>query len=183
MNEDFLRAACKTAEERYWEAYFSRIDAEAETEPLQIDIENHMQAAFDFYKRENKNIESNHLEPKPCHPGKMLKAMLIIALLAALTTAVSASDAAPSVAPCDQITQAANEIVTISSDELSFTWTKVQATNGAYGYVRESELTAYSPASPDDTHWKRFLWGNRKKREIDVYDADGVTIIGSYRVG
>ena len=179
--ESVLCAACRIAEAQYWDAYFLRMDAETETEQPLTEPEKRILAACGRRDPEKESVFKT-AEPHPRHPGKMLKAMLIVALLASLSSAVFASDAAPPAAPRDLSPPAANEIVAISSHELSSAWTKARATNGACGYVREAELTAASPASPDDTRWRR-PWGNRKKREINVYAADGVTVVGVYRVG
>lgn len=177
-----LRAACRMAEEQYWQVYFAGIDAEPET-TLSKETETRLLTACGFLNSGNGCTNVETTESKTCHPGKMLKAMLIVALLALFASAVSASEAAPTVAPCDLPIPATNEIIGISPSDLSSSWTKARATNGAYGYVRESELVAFSPSSPEDTNWQRYARRKTKKREINVYAADGVTVIGTYRIG
>lgn len=180
--EGVLRAACRIAEEQYWQDYFAGIDAEPET-TLPKETETRIWTACGFLNSENGCANTETTELKVSHPGKMLKAMLIVALLALLASAVSASEAAPTVAPRDLAIPATNEIIEISPSELSSAWTKARATNGAYGYVREAELVAFSPSSPGDTNWQSHAWGKTKKRKINVYAADGVTVVGTYRVG
>ncbi|MBQ6267912.1 MAG: hypothetical protein IJK64_09115 [Clostridia bacterium] len=176
--EGILRAACRTAEEEYWQVYFAGIDAEPET-TLPKKTETRLLTACGFLYSGNGCTNAETTELKTCHPGKMLKAMLIVALLALFACAVSASEAAPTVAPCDFSMPATNEIIGISPSDLSSSWTKARATNGACGYVREAELAAFSPSSPEDAGWQRRM---RNKHKINVYAEDGMTILGQYIV-
>ncbi len=58
----------------------------------------------------------------------------------------------------------------------------VKETNGEYGYAKKEEMYACGPSSPDDTNWKERIFGNKGYYEIDVYDRDGVTVIGKFRI-
>lgn len=58
----------------------------------------------------------------------------------------------------------------------------VLATNGKYGYAKKEDMYACGPTSPDDTEWKKRIFGNKDYYEIDVFDSDGVTKIGKFRI-
>lgn len=58
----------------------------------------------------------------------------------------------------------------------------VLATNGKYGYAKKEDMYACGPTSPDDTEWKKRVFGNKDYYEIDVFDSDGVTPIGKFRI-
>ncbi|MBQ6267914.1 MAG: hypothetical protein IJK64_09125 [Clostridia bacterium] len=64
--------------------------------------------------------------------------------------------------------------------QLAAVWTKALATNGKYGYVRETDLIACGPTSPDDTDWERRVYGNGSTYVIPVYGEDHETEIGEY---
>lgn len=65
-------------------------------------------------------------------------------------------------------------------DEPDFIY--VKATNGKYGYAKKEEMYACGPSSPDDTEWEKRIFGDKDYYEIDVYDSDGVTVIGKFRI-
>ncbi len=65
-------------------------------------------------------------------------------------------------------------------DEPDFIY--VKATNGEYGYAKKEEMYSCGPTSPDDTDWKERIFGNKNYYEIDVYDRDGITVIGKFRI-
>lgn len=65
-------------------------------------------------------------------------------------------------------------------DEPDFIY--VKATNGKYGYAKKEEMYACGPSSPDDTNWKERVFGSKDYYEIDVYDRDGITEIGKFRI-
>lgn len=65
-------------------------------------------------------------------------------------------------------------------DEPDFIY--VKATNGKYGYAKKEEMYACGPSSPDDENWKERIFGDKDYCEIDVYDRDGVTVIGKFRI-
>ncbi len=58
----------------------------------------------------------------------------------------------------------------------------VLATNGKYGYAKKEDMYACGPTSPDDTEWEKRIFGNKDYYEIDVFDSDGVTKIGKFRI-
>lgn len=64
--------------------------------------------------------------------------------------------------------------------QLSSVWTKALATNGKYGYVRETDLIACGPTSPDDTDWEHRVYGNGSTYVIPVYGEDHKTVVGDY---
>ena len=43
-------------------------------------------------------------------------------------------------------------------------------------------MYACGPTSPDDTEWKKRAFGNKDYYEIDVFESDGVTPIGKFRI-
>lgn len=65
-------------------------------------------------------------------------------------------------------------------DEPDFIY--VKATNGKYGYAKKEEMYACGPSSPDDENWKERIFGIRDYYEIDVFDRDGITVIGKFRI-
>ena len=65
-------------------------------------------------------------------------------------------------------------------DEPDFIY--VKATNGKYGYAKKEEMYACGPSSPDDENWKGRIFGSRDYYEIDVFDRDGITVIGKFRI-
>lgn len=65
-------------------------------------------------------------------------------------------------------------------DEPDFIY--VKATNGKYGYAKKEEMYACGPSSPDDENWKERIFGGRDYYEIDVFDRDGITVIGKFRI-
>ena len=58
----------------------------------------------------------------------------------------------------------------------------VLATNGKYGYSKKEDMYACGPTSPDDTEWEKRIFGNKDYYEIDVFDSDGVTKRGKFRI-
>lgn len=65
-------------------------------------------------------------------------------------------------------------------DEPDFIY--VKATNGKYGYAKKEEMYACGPSSPDDENWKERIFGDKDYCEIDVYDRDGIAVIGKFRI-
>lgn len=57
----------------------------------------------------------------------------------------------------------------------------VMATNGKYGYVKKEDMYSCGPVSPDDTEWANRVFGSKGYYEIDVFESDGVTVIGKFR--
>lgn len=64
--------------------------------------------------------------------------------------------------------------------QMAAVWTKARATNGIYGYVREADLIACGPTSPDDTDWEYRVFGNGRTYVIPVYGEDHKTVVGDY---
>ena len=71
-------------------------------------------------------------------------------------------------------------ITQMDETQLASVWTKALATNGKYGYVREADLIACGPTSPDDTDWEHRVFGNGRTYVIPVYGEDHETEIGEY---
>ncbi|MGL6106255.1 MAG: hypothetical protein ACRC03_09055, partial [Romboutsia sp.] len=58
-----------------------------------------------------------------------------------------------------------------------------QATNGKIGYISEEALLGDSPKSPEEALRTQAMLGENSFRMIPVYDKDGKTIIGEFRIG
>lgn len=77
------------------------------------------------------------------------------------------------------------DAVTLSEEPLSVNEPDliyVLATNGKYGYAKKEDMYSCGPTSPDDTEWEKRIFGNKDYYEIDVFDSDGVTVIGKFRI-
>lgn len=57
-----------------------------------------------------------------------------------------------------------------------------QGTDGKLGYVRSSELIGDDPATPEEAA-KYQLTLDPKGRVIPLYEHDGITIIGEFKIG
>ncbi|MBR3819682.1 MAG: hypothetical protein IKJ41_11145 [Clostridia bacterium] len=112
-----------------------------------------------------------------------LSVILIIAIAVILYFHLNGTDPAPNPniksfgTVFDAMTSPDNPL---KVDEPDFIY--VKATNGKYGYVKKEEMYACGPSSPDDENWKERIFGSRDYYEIDVYDRDGITVIGKFRI-
>lgn len=112
-----------------------------------------------------------------------LSVILIIAVAVILYFHLNGTDPTPN--PNAKIFGTVFDAITspdnpLKVDEPDFIY--VKATNGKYGYAKKEEMYACGPSSPDDTNWKERIFGSKDFYEIDVYDSDGVTVIGKFRI-
>ena len=112
-----------------------------------------------------------------------LSVILMIAVAVMLYFRLNGTDPAPN--PDAQSFGTVFDAVTspdnpLKVDEPDFIY--VKATNGKYGYAKKEEMYACGPSSPDDINWKDRIFGDKNYYEIDVFDRDGVTVIGKFRI-
>ncbi len=112
-----------------------------------------------------------------------LSVILIIAVASALYFHLNGTDPAPN--PNTKSFGSVSDAVTSPDEPMSVNepdFIYVKATNGKYGYAKKEEMYACGPTSPDDTEWKERIFGDKNYYEIDVYDRDGITVIGKFRI-
>lgn len=56
------------------------------------------------------------------------------------------------------------------------------ATNGKYGYIKNEDLMNCGPLSPNDTEYESRVFGEKDYCIINVYEQDGTTVIGEFRI-
>lgn len=56
------------------------------------------------------------------------------------------------------------------------------ATNEKYGYIKNEDLMNCGPISPNDTEWEKRIFGDMDYCTISVYEQDGTTVIGEFRI-
>ncbi|BDE96131.1 hypothetical protein [Raoultibacter timonensis] len=60
---------------------------------------------------------------------------------------------------------------------------RVEATNGAVGYVKKEDFFGSPPESPEDTVWAQTDKAMHGIPPLTVYDVDGRTELGSFAIG